>query len=203
MTDITDKYQTIDGRPLGTPHVNTMEQDFSRIRYTFICKDLPYFYQDSVVLDCGGGYGTGADELLKRGATQVDCVDLNPDAIEIGKEMFPDPKINYICSSWNDLKGPYDIVVAVELVEHLTDVELDASLKQWHDILLDNGCLYITTPRLRGQKSDFPRGSHFTEFEFEELVNLVSKYGFELLWSEVPEKTDSVSMALVFKKVRQ
>lgn len=203
MVSIKDsKWRTTDGRPLGTPDINELEKNYSIQRYTFVLDYDKNLFQDKNILDVGGGYGTGAMELVRRGANHIDCVDLNTVAIEYGQEHFSNPKIVYHNKDILEVKGSYDVVVAVELVEHLTTEQLITNIKHWYKTLTPNGYLYVTTPKRRLPKNMFPEGSHFTEYDFDEFRELVEPFGFKVVWNDWPENTDGISLAILFQKVR-
>lgn len=193
---------TKDGRPDGTPHVNNMEVNFSRKRYGFFLPVNPSFYEDKKVLDVGCGWGAGTRFLVESGAKEVKAIDFNDEAIELAKEKYNDEKIDYVCGDITevDIDDDYDVVVAVEIVEHVTDEELNGLLELWKEVLTDRGVLYISTPERRLPKDNYPNGSHWTEYDFDELVGIVERKGFILRWFMRPDQTKDTAMVMVFEK---
>lgn len=195
---------TKDGRPDGTPRVNKLEEGFSKKRYTYQLKDIPDFYEGKKVLDIGCGWGVGAKELVEQGASEVLAIDFNDEAIDLAKQKYSDDKITYVCGDLLEQdyhEGSYDVVVAVEIVEHVTYVELGDLLEKIYSLLKDDGKLYITTPHLRGKKEDYPRGSHFTEYLPHELKNIIEGFGFEQVWYSSASDNRDTGFSVIFKKV--
>lgn len=194
---------TSDGRPLGTPHLNQMEIDFSRKRYTFMKDDISAFYEGKRVLDLGCGWGPGANAIVEMGAKEVVAIDLNEHAIEEANKNFANNKITYLCGDINkmDFDEKFDIIVAVEIVEHITDKEHEQLLARCRELLIDGGMMYISTPEMRGKKEDYPRGSHWTEYEYQEYIDLLKEANFEFIWGVRPDFTRDTAMAFIFQKV--
>ena len=74
-----------------------------------------------------------------------------------------------------------DLVVNVECIEHNDFEERDLMLKEINRILKKDGYLIITTPNKRTHLQFFS-GSHFMEYEYDELQTIVNKFGFEFVW---------------------
>lgn len=179
------------------------EKKQSYDRYTAVNKIISDIYKDKTVVDLGCGWGIGPQLILDCGASKVIGVDANEKALKEAHDMYPqDAHREYINAFIFDTKLPdnsADIVTCVETIEHNDYEERDLILKEVHRILRDNGYLYITTPEKRG--GDFPSGSHWIEYDCDELVSLVKAQRFELVGSLRKSEMDSVSMALLFKKV--
>lgn len=199
--DLSRAKMTSDGRPAGTPHFNKFETGLTVNRYSF-----PLFYDDNfyggkIVFNPGCGYGSGTKYLIEEGAIKIFAVDFNEEAIKIAKEKFSDDNIEYFSEDLLSFDTPEcDVIVACEIVEHVTDKELDKLLSEWYNKLSVDGYLYVSTPERRLPKDRFPNGSHWTEYDFEELVDIIESHGFELVWSRRKNELDNISMALIFKR---
>ena len=93
--------------------------------------DLAMLTKPGRLLDLGCGRGEITYQAARRGV-QVTAVDYSSAAIEIAKTCFEgepelEKKVEWIKGSAADLKlrGEYDVVVAGDLVEHLSPAELD------------------------------------------------------------------------------
>ncbi len=75
------------------------------------------------ILDIGCGGGLVAEELAHMGAN-VTGVDADANAIEVAKNHAKASglDINYICDDAQNLEEQYDVVIALEILEHVTDV---------------------------------------------------------------------------------
>ncbi len=132
------------------------------------------------VLDiaCGEGYGA---YLMARdwGAAAVDAVDISPEAIAVGKELFAHEKIAYHCRAAEELDqlfppGQFDLIVSLETLEHTADPErflraLRGQLKPGGTLVLTcpNDWWYYRTPEERNPY-------HVRKFTLAEFLELAS-----------------------------
>ena len=199
--DISRSQLTKDGRPAGTPHFTSEETLMTEKRHSFVLTKDELFYSGKKILDVGCGYGSGPKYMITHGAKEVTAIDFNLAAIDIAKEHFSDASIRYVHGVFPSAVfgyGPFDVITALEFVEHVTDVELLEFLLYAKIALKDDGFLYVTTPKRRLPKNCYPQGSHWTEYGFDELVGIFEQHGFVLEWSASPKETDGISMALLF-----
>ncbi len=178
------------------------ENNIIPIRYGAILKYDPQFYTNKVVADTGCGFGGGTHLIATRyGAKKVYGIDINKDDIKLARQSFSNDNIEYIEAYTWETSLPtksMDIVTNVECIEHNDYEEIALMLTEIHRILKPNGVLMITTPNKR-KHLVFPSGSHFMEYEFEELQHIVNGFGFEFVWGEPNIGVDS--MCLLFKKI--
>ncbi len=139
-------------------------------RYAFA---RPYA-ESKRVLDAGCGTGYGSAELAQS-AAEVTGVDIAADAIEYAKQNYPLAGLRFIQSSCTAVPSPansFDLVVAFEVIEHLTDY--CAFLDECARLLTPNGLLIVSSPNKRYYASTRaatgPNPFHEHEFEAEEFV---------------------------------
>jgi len=125
------------------------------------------------VLDAGCGAGYGSAELAGA-ADSVVGVDVAPEAIAFATAHYQLPNLRFEQGSCTALPNPggcFDLVVAFEVIEHLTDWR--AFLAETRRVLAPNGQLVVSTPnRLYYTESRGPRGAnpfHVHEFDFAEF----------------------------------
>jgi SAM-dependent methyltransferase len=125
------------------------------------------------VLDAGCGSGYGSAELARSAATVV-AADVSGDAIEYAREHFPLPNLHLIQASCTQLPLPdtsFDLVVALEVIEHLKDWR--GLLAESRRLLAPGGQFVVSTPNRdyyrdsRGQSGGNLYHEH--EFSFEEF----------------------------------
>jgi ubiquinone/menaquinone biosynthesis C-methylase UbiE len=126
------------------------------------------------VLDAGCGTGYGSAELSQSAAT-VTGVDISADAIEYASASYPIPGVHFLESSCVAMSLPpesFDVVVAFEVIEHLTDYR--AFLKECARVLTREGLLIVSSPNKRyyaeTRAATGPNPFHEHEFEAGEFV---------------------------------
>ncbi len=97
------------------------------------------------ILDIGCGGGLVCEPLTRNGAN-VTGLDADPQAIEVAKQHARSNKldITYINDELQALKEQYDVVLALEILEHVSDAPL--FIEQCADVLKPDGLLIISTP---------------------------------------------------------
>jgi SAM-dependent methyltransferase len=124
-------------------------------------------------LDAGCGAGYGSAELA-RAAESVVGIDCAADAIEYARTQYPAPNLTFeqaSCSALPYADGSFDLIVAFEVIEHLTDWR--EFLQEARRTLAPNGQFIVSTPNKlyygesRGAQGENP--FHVHEFEFAEF----------------------------------
>jgi SAM-dependent methyltransferase len=126
------------------------------------------------VLDAGCGTGYGSAELVQS-AAEVTGVDVAADAIEYAASNYPIAALRFIESSCIAVPFPeesFDLVVAFEVIEHLTDYR--AFIDEAGRVLCRDGLLIVSSPNQRyyaaTRAATGPNPFHEHEFEAEEFV---------------------------------
>ncbi len=98
------------------------------------------------ILDIGCGGGLLSEPMCRLGA-KVTAIDASLKNIEVAKYHAKKNKLNikYICSSPDKLKikKKFDIVLNMEIVEHVEDINL--FLKKSSQLLKKNGLMFVAT----------------------------------------------------------
>jgi SAM-dependent methyltransferase len=101
------------------------------------------------VVEFGCGTGRLITLPLRAWGYDVTGVDLDERSIEHGRELLREANLDENALQAIDLEelpGPFDAVIASEILEHLDDDELRESLALIHDRLVPGGKLLVTTP---------------------------------------------------------
>jgi 2-polyprenyl-6-hydroxyphenyl methylase/3-demethylubiquinone-9 3-methyltransferase len=127
-------------------------------------------------LDVGCGAGLLAEPLARLGAS-VTGIDASPEVIAVARDHAGSMglEIDYRVGDVQDLEGEFDLITAMEVIEHVADpaVFLQALAKR----LAPGGLLILSTPNATGWSKllmitvgeglgQIPRGTH----EFEKFI---------------------------------
>jgi SAM-dependent methyltransferase len=138
-------------------------------RYTFAAR----LSRMKRVLDAGCGMGYGSAEMARVAASVVG-VDISGDTVVSARERYNLPRVTFLqgsCASLPFRAASFDLVVAFEVIEHLT--EWRDFLAEARRVLAPGGQCLISTPNRdyyadsRGRTGPNPYHEH--EFSFEEF----------------------------------
>ena len=102
--------------------------------------------EGEVVLDVGCGAGSFAYHIASK-VSKVVAIDILESSIEIAKDFFSLPNIEFIAGDLFQLDFPdnsFDCILFLETIEHVDNPV--KFLNEFHRILKPNGCLIISTP---------------------------------------------------------
>lgn len=190
---------------------------------TWDAKNLDWHYKffqpfiKKSVLDVGGGDGTLLNYIVSRSEKIKRAVstDLSQQAIKIGQKKYP--SLEFRQENLENLKfkdGEFETVFAIEVVEHLYDIDL--CLSEINRVLKKSGYFCVTTtdfnwPKkimiagLFWDKFFYPNNAHIRFFTKKTLKQIAGKHGFELVkyrWNRSYAGLMPKGQMTVFKKVK-
>lgn len=141
------------------------------------------------VLDIGCGAGYGSAELANA-AVSVTGIDISADAVAYATEHYARPNLTFQQASAVSLPFPdasFDLVVAFEVIEHLTDWQL--LIAEARRVLAPAGQFVVSTPNksyyAESRRLDGPNPFHEHEFEYEEFkLALEAHFPHTILFTE-------------------
>ena len=126
------------------------------------------------VLDYGCGTGYGTQMLNGNRVVGVDC---STAALEIAQSRY-----SPIFQQWNVLTqgpvpGDFNVIVCMEVIEHMSKGQGDKMVEVFHDMLLD-GMLIISTPKHKPleERSPYRQRHHVYEYTYQAFEELLHKW---------------------------
>jgi 2-polyprenyl-3-methyl-5-hydroxy-6-metoxy-1,4-benzoquinol methylase len=153
---------------------------------------------EAFVLDYGCGPGFLIEHLLTLNA-RITAIDTSQDALDFVNKKFqglerwveairvPSPPAPFA-------DGTFDVVICVELLEHLLDSMLPAVVKEIHRLLKPGGLALISTPNdedlTRSQilcpfcRTEFHKVQHLRSFSEKSMRQLLEAHGFRVIFCQ-------------------
>lgn len=179
----------------------------------FFLNSLPKYSNVRRYLEIGAGHGLYISEAIKKFGETVsyEIIDVSETSINVSKHFLGNNKVKYIVDDIckHNAKEKYDFITMGEVLEHVEEpVKL---LKRLHDLLNDEGIVFITVP------TNAPTIDHIYLFRNEEeIIKVINKGGFDVIdrysvYSEdVPkEKAEKLKLTMIYsaflrkKKINQ
>lgn len=166
-----------------------IDQTMNMVPYDWIDKMEKLLPPNGKVLDAGCAYGRDANEFFERGF-EVVGVDLSEELLAKGKEKFPGLTLKQMDVRKLDFKDKkFDCVWCNAVLLHLTDPDIEKTLKEFHRVLKKDGVLYTsfqegdgTEDRVTTFGTDNPR--FFNLKTKDDIEEIIVNAGFQLLESE-------------------
>lgn len=144
------------------------------VRYKFVCRQLR---KDWNVLELGCGTGYGA-YLMSKYCKTVDAQDMDTNLLIRAKEKFINSNLTY---TDQPVEGKYDVVVCLEVIEHMTKESGHLLLQNAKSKLKSNGLLFISTPRKIDNPNENRKKHHLHEYEPEEFRLILEEHFSKVL----------------------
>ncbi len=156
----------------GYPHrIRILKWGYEYLCYQYHIKELIETLKPSSILDigCGDGYFLGI--LSNRIAKKVG-VDLSERAIKFAQAMNND--ITYLNMDASEINDVYDIITAIEVLEHIPDSKVSEFIQILSDRVKKSGYVIISVPT-----TNIPlNAKHYRHYTFnllkEQLANAKS-----------------------------
>lgn len=149
----------------STAHYSDKQNLHHLGRYEWAVQVLSEQGQHSAILDCACGVGYGS-RMLAEISPRVVGVDIYDDAIEMAKERYEDPRIEWNCTDASKLREAYkdesfSAIVSMQTIESIVDDE--KFLDDLKALLKPGGVLLIDTP-LRKFRVEYPPNAHHRRY---------------------------------------
>ncbi len=130
------------------------------------------------ILELGSSEGIGAI-MLAENASNYLGVDLDKDAIKVAKKNFASTKYNFIEADFMGQQfGEFDVVVSLDVVEHIYQEYEDKYFKTLSDNLLCDGLCIVGTPNITSAAyaSKASQEGHVNLYDGKRLKSEMEKY---------------------------
>jgi 2-polyprenyl-6-hydroxyphenyl methylase/3-demethylubiquinone-9 3-methyltransferase len=181
-------------------------------------------FKNLKLLDVGCGGGLIAEPMTRLGAnvTGIDASEKNINVAKFHSEQM-NLKINYLCATPEKLNEQFDVILCLEIIEHVADVDL--FIKSCAKLLKKNGIIFFSTLNRTAKSFLFaivgaeyilnwlPKGTHdWNKFlKPNEIISVASNYQlvlketvgfkFNIFLREWQKSRDTdVNYAVSFKK---
>lgn len=155
--------------------------------------------RNALILDAGCGTGFARGELSRGG--RVIGLDASPEAIAQGLNGKPAEACVACAESMPFPTGTFDLVVALDLIEHLPD-EMPA-LAEIRRVCKPGGYFYVTVPAYQSLWSRHDEAlGHYRRYTAPEMVGKLRKSGFEICKSSYVV-TSILPAAAAFRALRR
>jgi 2-polyprenyl-6-hydroxyphenyl methylase/3-demethylubiquinone-9 3-methyltransferase len=149
-----------------------------------------YPFKNLTLLDVGCGGGLIAEPMTRLGAkvTAIDASEKNINVAKVHAEQM-NLKINYLCATPEKLNEQFDVILCLEIIEHVADVDL--FIKSCSKLLKKNGIIFFATLN-RTAKSFL-----FAIVGAEYILNWLPKGTHD--WNKFLKPDEIISNALKYK----
>lgn len=149
-------------------------------RYLYSIKNI----ENKVVLDSACGLGWGS-YLISDYPKEIISIDINKKALDLARTFWKDENLNFYDHSVFDLDSfhrKFDVILGMELIEHLSFELGEKYLEQCMNNLNENGIIilssYFPETRKQAEISETENEFHLHIFTKQEIKNLCKKIGF-------------------------
>ncbi|MFB6242057.1 MAG: class I SAM-dependent methyltransferase [Candidatus Nanosalina sp.] len=142
------------------------------------------------ILDVGCGPGRDAEYFSEKGMN-VTGIDLTERFLEIASEKVPEA--NFVKMDMREIEfkeNSFDGIWCCASLLHIPKEEASEVLKQFHDVLEEEGIIFLAVKHGKGeervQKDHYDGGEKFfVYYQQKEIENMVEDSGFEIISSEI------------------
>jgi len=161
-----------------------------KYRIELILKYLKPGVNDKI-LDAGCGVGTFAFHSAKAGSMAYG-VDYSHESIRLAKKLClnfgVDKKTSFVTAEITELPFEdkfFDKIIAADIIEHISDKQKDAMLKEMKRVLKDNGYIVVFTPNaVRDRIGLFYKkvtGQKISKWDVDAHFGLISRRKYEVI----------------------
>ena len=127
------------------------------------------------ILEIGCGLGSGISKIAKcNPCFRIVAIDIDEECISFNRKIFNLPTIQWFHCDWKDIKDRYDIIIAIDVIEHIREYE--SFLKRLTHHLKVKGTLFLSTPNKLLYRTRVSSDNHYREWDYIAFVHLLKRY---------------------------
>lgn len=159
---------------------NPAVENLRGARYEGYYDILSKYAQNGRLLDVGAAYGTGS-KIFQDNGFFVEAIEAENNKVDYIEQIFQIPVVSRSIETLIWGKRSYDVILLAHILEHLDDPKFVMSHIQ--NLLNPNAILYVSIPIFPYfiDWSDALYLAHRNNFSEENLINLITENGFEIL----------------------
>jgi len=150
---------------------------FHSFLYSKIIKEIKKrnLVYSSKILEVGCGLGIGISKIAQQFPNfKILAIDINEDCINFNKKNFNLPNIEWRHCSWGDINDMYDIIIAIDIIEHIKEYE--SFLEKLIYSLNSEGILFLSTPNKLLYQNKVLDEYHYREWNHIAFTHLLKRY---------------------------
>ena len=102
--------------------------------------------KDAVIAELGCGRGRMLHFLKERGYRTLEAIDISPDQVAVARQVLEGVEEGDALTFLETRKSRFDLIIAIDLIEHLQKSEVMRFLDLAHSALAPAGSLILQTP---------------------------------------------------------
>jgi 2-polyprenyl-3-methyl-5-hydroxy-6-metoxy-1,4-benzoquinol methylase len=164
-------------------HIDDTMEDllYHLARYKFVIRLIK---KNSQVLEVGCGTGYGAN-FMAQSVAYVNACELDEATLKTASDRYNRSNLEF---TKNPTKESYDVVVCMEVIEHMHRPEGLHLVSHLYDSLKPNGIAFISTPRKVENPSENRKKYHLHEYSYEDLLTAIeTRFQQVLIFSQTDE----------------
>jgi 2-polyprenyl-3-methyl-5-hydroxy-6-metoxy-1,4-benzoquinol methylase len=164
-----------DGRPSV---VRGLSWGLEYLCYTQAAAAIAVKVQPASVLDVGCGDGAFLSVLNSAGLQNLSGIDVVEEAIRLAHALVPHAQFEKL--DINEVTGLFELVTAIEVLEHISDELLTSFVRALQDRVIPGGHLLVCVPTTVRRLNP----KHFRHFDLSLLSKIISAAAPELVLKE-------------------
>jgi hypothetical protein len=158
-----------------------MRARFNELLRIFKYKKIK-IYKNQKILDIGAGQGTVAEQFFEKFRIKIDSNEFKEviKAKDISKKKYK----NFYFGNFLKVKfkKKYDKILLFDVIEHLSNKDLNYFFFKINNILNNDGLVIINVPSLSFLYSNYDKAvGHHKRYHIDDFYNLSKKFRFEIV----------------------